>query len=112
VKRLFQCGLAIERGVLSGAPSIPAILTKARTGDWHRLMKQCAPGTGVEKELRRLILREGFSASLLSSKGPYDFPKTSFTSATQIRDAAQKAPATHGRVWISSTNDRAGSDGR
>jgi hypothetical protein len=91
VKRLFQCGLAIERGVLSGTPSIPAILTKP-DWDWHRLMKQCAPGTGVEKELRRLILREGFSASLLSSKGPTTFTKSNFTSATQIREAARKAP--------------------
>jgi hypothetical protein len=90
-KHLFQCGLAIERGIPAGSPSIPSILTKP-DWDWHRLMKQCAAGTELEKELRRLIVREGFSASILSSKGPVTFTKATFSSATQIRDAARKAP--------------------
>jgi hypothetical protein len=90
-KRLFQCGLAIERGVLSGVPAIPSIRAKP-DWDWHRLMKQCAPGTDLERELRRLLAREGFRASVLSSIGPVTFTKSNFTSATQIGEAARKAP--------------------
>jgi hypothetical protein len=93
--RLFHCGLAIERGFVSGRPSIPGILL-APDWDWHRLMKQCAAGSDLDREMRRLILRDGFHASVTGASGTVIFDSKSFRSARQIRETARKARP---RAW-------------
>jgi len=90
-ERSFQCGMTVERGYVSGRPSIPGILLK-RDWDWHRLMKQCAAGTPVDAELRRLVIREGFHASVTRSRGTAVFTEKNFKNAGQIRAAARNAP--------------------
>ena len=52
--RVFHCGLAVERGFVSGRPSIPGIVLK-KDWDWHRLMAQCAAGSELDREMRRLV---------------------------------------------------------
>jgi hypothetical protein len=93
--RVFECGLAVERGYTTGKPAIPGILLQP-DWDWNRLMKLCAPGTELDRELRRLVNREGFTVSVLSAGGPRLFTGKAFTSARQIKDAARKAP---GNAW-------------
>jgi len=89
-KRIFQCGCAVERGFVSGKPSIPGILLK-KDWDWNRLMAQCAEGTPLDVELRRLILREGFVAAI-SGAAAARFTKENFISAKQLRESADAAP--------------------
>lgn len=89
-RRIFQCGLAVERGFVSGDPSFAGILLQP-DWDWHRLMKKCASGAELDGELRRLVVREGFSVSIAGPAGGTTFTRADFTSARQIREAARKA---------------------
>jgi hypothetical protein len=88
-RRIFQCGLQIERGFISGRPALSGILLR-EDWDWHRLMKGCAKGTRLDAELRRLLLREGFSARIEGEGAEAEFAAGSFSSARQIREAARR----------------------
>jgi hypothetical protein len=88
--RIFQCGLAVERGFISGRPSIPGILLKP-DWDWHRLMKQCTAGSDLDREMFRLVRREGFCATVTGASGTSTFDLKTFRSARQIRETARKA---------------------
>jgi hypothetical protein len=90
-EKIFQCGLTVERGFVSGRPSIPGIVLKP-DWDWHRLMKQCTAGSDLDGELQRLVRREGFRAAVTGAEGTSTLDGKSFRSARQIRDAARKAP--------------------
>ena len=83
-QRVFQCGMAVERGFVSGRPSIPGTLLKP-DWDWHRLMKQAAAGSDLDREMRRLILREGFHATVTGAAGTSVFDSKYFRSARQVR---------------------------
>ncbi len=85
---IFQSGLQVERGFVSGKTDWPGVLL-AEDWDWHRLMKQCAKGTALDDELRRLILREGFTANIGGADGHVVFSGKGFASARQIREAAR-----------------------
>jgi hypothetical protein len=89
--RVFQCGLTVERGYVRGRPSIAGILLKP-DWDWHRLMAHCARATPLDGEMRRLIIREGFHATVTGPKGTAVFTRKNFRSARQIRDSARGAP--------------------
>jgi hypothetical protein len=91
-KRVFQFGLAVERGYVSGSPFSPAALLRP-DWDWHRLMKLCVKGSPLDRELARLVLREGFTVSVNTFPGVRAFSKGSFQSAAQVRQAARRAPA-------------------
>lgn len=58
-ERVFECGMQVERGYLK-APREYRQCELAPDWDWHRLLKQMRPGGPMERELRRLVLREGF----------------------------------------------------
>ncbi len=88
--RRFQFGMTVERGVQRGRPSFPGILLKP-DWDWHRLMKQCVKGSPLDRELARLVRREGFTASLGGAGA--SFTASTFRSAAQLRAAAARAPA-------------------
>jgi hypothetical protein len=87
----FQCGMTVERGFVSGRPTIPGIVLKS-DWDWHRLMKQCAAGTALDKEMRRLLLKEGFCSTVTGASGTTTFNAKNFRSARQIRETARRAP--------------------
>jgi hypothetical protein len=90
-ERIFQCGLQVERGALSGSRGEAGIVLQS-DWDWHRLMKQCAAGTPLDEELYRLVRREGFVARLWGWPGGATFTAGNFQSALQIREASRKAP--------------------
>jgi hypothetical protein len=90
-RMVFQCGMTVERGFVSGRPSIPGIVLKP-DWDWHRLLAQCRAGSVLDGELRRLILREGFCATVTGELGTTVFDSKSFRSSRQIRDTARTAP--------------------
>lgn len=86
----FQCGMTIERGLVSGFPKLQ------KDWDWHRLIAQCKAGTDLDKEMRRLVKKEGFCASVTGAGETKRFTSKDFTSARQIADTARKAPP---REW-------------
>jgi hypothetical protein len=84
-RMVFQCGMTVERGLITGSPKLE------KDWDWHRLMKQCAAGTDLDKEMRRLILKEGFRATVNGSDATKRFTAENFRSARQVRDTAHTA---------------------
>ena len=55
-------------------------------------MKQCDDGTALDREMGRLVQRDGFTARVIGSAGAASFDVRSFRSAAQVREAARKAP--------------------
>jgi len=57
--RLFKCGFSVERGFIDAPPDYTDITLKP-DWDWNRLLKQCRSESGLYRELKRLVGREGF----------------------------------------------------
>ena len=89
--KIFKSGLQIERGYTQEPEPYPGCLLKP-DWDWHRLIKQCAAGTELDAELRRLVKREGFVVEVGNFEANAVFNARNFKSARQIRDAAKKYP--------------------
>jgi hypothetical protein len=90
-QKAFKSGLQVERGYTVGPEPYPGCLLK-EDWDWHRLMKQCASGTMLDAELRRLLKREGFVAEVGDFESNAVFTVKNFRSARQLRDAAGPYP--------------------
>ena len=90
-RRVFQSGLQIERGYAAGTPPFPGCRLE-KDWDWHRLMKQAANGTDLDRELGRLLKRDGFVVEVGDWENNLVLTAKNFSSARQIRDAAKKAP--------------------
>jgi hypothetical protein len=92
---LFKCGLQIERGYLRA----PAEYRQCRLGpdwDWHRLVKALRPRSTMEREVRRLVMREGFMMRVGSWEAePTRFSKADFPDLPKLRRCLQNAPANH-----------------
>lgn len=87
--KAFHSGLQVERGALREDSEIPGTLQE--DWDWHRLMKQCQPGTVMDGEMARLVRREGFTARLIGGL-TRDFPADAWESSRQVRQSARRAP--------------------
>jgi len=92
--KVFKSGLQIERGYQEGPEPYPGCLLRD-DHDWHRLIAQSAPGTDLDRELHRLVKREGVVAEVGDWEANTVFTKENFTSARQIREAAEKYPKRH-----------------
>jgi hypothetical protein len=90
-QKVFKSGLQIERGYAQGPEPYPGCLLKD-DWDWHRLIKQCAAGSELDKELHRLLQREDFVVEVGNWQENAVFTKKNFKSARQIREAAKKFP--------------------
>jgi hypothetical protein len=95
--KVFQSGLQIERGMVSGAPEYPGTLLQ-EDWDWHRLLEGCRKGTLIDEELGRLILREGFVVEIGDIEKSSRFDASSFVSAAALREPARAATPGH---WAS-----------
>lgn len=94
-EKLFKCGLQIERGYIKAPRSSPECELRP-DWDWHRLVKGLRPSSPVERELRRLILREGFGLCAGSwEEGLAQFSKESFPSVSKLRSLLDAAPKNH-----------------
>ncbi len=90
---LFKCGLQVERGYVK-APRGFAACKLARDWDWHRLLGTLKPGSPMERELNRLVVREGFRIRAGSwGDDPVYLSKTNFAGTSAIARALRKAPA-------------------
>jgi hypothetical protein len=94
-EKLFKCGLQIERGYRKAPRSFPECQLAA-DWDWHRLLKALRPGSPMERELKRLVLREGFVLQGGSwETEPGRFAKANFPTMTKLRRLLQAAPGNH-----------------
>jgi len=92
-ERLFTCGLQVERGYVRAPGDFPACKL-ASDWDWHKLIGSLKPGSPMEKELKRLVLREGFRIRAGSWEAePVYFSKSNFPGVSAIKRQLQKAPA-------------------
>ena len=93
--KLFTCGLQIERGYLKAPRDFPACRL-AKDWDWRRLVKALKPGGPMERELKRLVLREGFRLQGGSwEEGPAQFSKSNFPSMMKLRRTLATASGNH-----------------
>jgi hypothetical protein len=84
-EKLFQCGLQIERGYVKAPPDFPECELR-EDWDWHRLVTSLRPGGPMERELRRLVRREGFRIWAGSFETEVaDFGRTNFPSMAALK---------------------------
>jgi hypothetical protein len=84
--RQFECGAQIERGYIK-APADFRGCELQPDWDWHRLVRSLKSGSPMEKELRRLISKEGFQARLGNWDTAVEFHKKSLPDAVKLRRA-------------------------
>lgn len=95
-EELFKCGVQVERGYLRAPRDFPACKLE-RDWDWHRLMGALKPGGRMEKELKRLVTREGFRIRAGNWGGnPVYFSKPNFPGIAGVVQALKNA---HANEW-------------
>jgi hypothetical protein len=89
---LFKCGLQIERGFVR-APRESRDCQLQADWDWHRLLKALKPAGALERELKRLIVREGFRLFAGAwSEDSSEFSKSDFPTMRRLRQVLDAAP--------------------
>jgi len=89
-EQLFKCGFSVERGFRE-SPDFPAIELKP-DWDWHRLVKTLKPSGAMARELRRLVLREGFQIDAGGWEDRYAVAKNKFPSMAKLKKILGSAP--------------------
>jgi len=94
-EKLFKCGLQVERGYMK-APRGYRECQLQSDWDWHRLLRSLQPRGPMERELKRLVLREGFMLHGGSwETEPACFSHDNFPSMHKLRRLLAAAPAAH-----------------
>lgn len=91
-EKLFKCGLQVERGYLK-APRDYRDCELRPDWDWHRLVKSLTPRGAMERELGRLIKREGFWIHAGTWDEPASFSLTNWSGPPKLRRVLASAPA-------------------
>jgi hypothetical protein len=91
-EQLFKSGLQVERGYVK-APRDYRECELRSDWDWQRLVAALKPRSPMERELRRLISREGFLLRVGSwEQEPVVFSKSNFPEMRKLRQALAEAP--------------------
>ncbi len=91
-ERFFTCGLQVERGHVCSVRGYEGSKL-GRDWDWHRLIVALKPQGPMEKELKRLVLREGFQIHAGSWEAEtVHFSKANFPGVAAIKRQLAKAP--------------------
>lgn len=93
-EQLFKCGLQVERGYLK-APREYRDCELRSDWDWFRLLKALKRKSPMERELKRLVEREGFVLQSGSWDEPAQFSKGNFPVMLKLRRLLQAAPKNH-----------------
>ncbi len=93
-RRVFKSGLQIERGYITGSEAAQPWGLR-EDFDWHRLLRQCRPRTVFDRELRRLVGREGFVAVVLSEQANGEFTERAITTAARLRAVLDQCAPQH-----------------
>ena len=91
-EQLFKCGLQVERGYVKAPPESRYCQLRP-DWDWHRLLAALKPRSTLERELERLVCREGF----LVHAGSWEDERVAFSGANypgplKLRRALENAP--------------------
>ena len=89
-ERLFKCGFSVERGMIRPPADFPKIQLK-EDWDWHRLIKSLKPGGAMERELKRLISREGFRVDAGNWENRKVVTRNRFPGMISLRKALESA---------------------
>lgn len=93
--KLFKCGLQIERGYLKTPREFRECQLRS-DWDWQRLLAALKPRSPMERELKRLICREGFMLHAGSwEAGPAGFSKANFPDMRKLHKFLAAAPGSH-----------------
>ena len=88
---LFKCGLQVERGYVRAPREARACQLQA-DWDWHRLLKGLKPGSAMERQLKRLLVREGFRLFAGAwSEDSQEFSKSDFPEMRRLRRVLDSA---------------------
>lgn len=91
-ERVFQCGLQVERGYIKAPPGNQSCELR-EDWDWHRLHDQLKPGSPLERELKRLVVSEGFTLHAGSwEQEAARISKKRFPGALKLRALMEAAP--------------------
>ena len=94
-EKLFKGGRQVERGYLKAPREYRECQLKP-DWDWQRLLKALRPASLMERELRRLVVREGFMVRAGSwAEGLTLFSADHFPSMARLRRVLQEAPGSH-----------------
>jgi hypothetical protein len=91
-EKLFKCGMQVERGYVK-APRDNRECELQSDWDWHRLLRSLRPRSPMERELKRLVCREGFMlhGGSWESEASY-FTRENFPSMGKLRALLKAAP--------------------
>jgi hypothetical protein len=90
--KLFKCGFSVERGMIQPPPNFPKIQLQS-DWDWHRLLKSLKPGSEMEREIKRLVSREGFRAEAGNWENQLIISKNAFPGMARLKKALEGAAA-------------------
>ena len=94
-EKFFKCGLQVERGYVKAPRSFRECELRP-DWDWHRLVKGLRPGSPIDREIRRLLLREGFSLYAGSWETEHaKVYKENFAGVAKLRALLDAAPDNH-----------------
>ncbi len=94
-ERLFKCGLQIERGYVRAPRAFGQGRLEA-DWDWHRLLKSLKPRSLMERELKRLVQREGFQIWAGSYEDESEtYSQENFPGMQRLRNTLLAAPGNH-----------------
>lgn len=80
----FKCGLQVERGCVK-APRGSGAATLRPDWDWNRLVSALKPDGPLERELKRLVRREGFRIRVGVWGSPVIFSASNWPGAANLR---------------------------
>ena len=95
-ERVFKAGAQVERGPAEGPEEFPGCVLKP-DWDWNRFVAGLRAGSVLERELSRLLLRDGFVARVGDWERMQTFDARNFRAARQLRDALRKVGP---RDWV------------
>jgi len=88
-EKVFKCGLQVERGRIGGSKETGDFMLGS-DWDWRRLTKALKPRGAMERELNRLIKREGFRIRTGAWTEPVTLSRSGWPGASRLRSLLQK----------------------
>ncbi|NLV32371.1 MAG: hypothetical protein GXY47_14610 [Acidobacteria bacterium] len=81
---LFKCGFSVERGMIRPPEDNPQIRLRP-DWDWHRLLAALVPGGEMQRQLGRLVRREGFRIDAGDWENRVTFGRGAFPDMDRLR---------------------------
>jgi hypothetical protein len=90
-EQLFKCGFSVERGMVHAPVDYPKIELKP-DWDWHRLSAALKPAGAMERELKRLVMKEGFRIDAGGWENRCTLTKSRFPGMKKLKKILKDAP--------------------